>query len=151
LSQFILFEIGDGSKVQFWLDWWCVTTILADCYLELFRIFRNKEASVADLLRYTNGVLRWDMHFFRDVHDWELEGFWSSMDTIYGTPVRGIGEDKRCWLPNKSKGFMVSVHYHLLAGHCDQVSFGRAFGSRRFLLEWLSLYGLQPFGEMFDN
>ena len=76
---------------------------------------------MVDLLWYTNGVLRWDMHFFRDVHDRELEGFWSSMDTIYGTPVRGIGEDKRCWLPNKSKGFMVSVHYHLLAGHCDQV------------------------------
>ena len=42
------------------------------------------------------------------------------MDTFFGTPVRGIGEDKRCWLSNKSKGFMVSVYFHLLAGHSEQ-------------------------------
>ena len=95
-------------------------TILAECYPELFRICRNKEASVADLMWYANGVLHWDIHFFRDVHNRELEAFWSFMDTIYGTPIRGIGEDKRCWLPNKSKGFMVSVYYHLLASHNDQ-------------------------------
>ena len=96
LSQFILYEIGDRSKVQFWLDQWCGTTILAECYPKLFRICRNKEASVADLMRYTNGVLHWDIHFFRDMHDRELEAFWSFMDTIYGTPIRRIGEDKRC-------------------------------------------------------
>ena len=75
---------------------------------------------MADLMWYANGVLHWDIHFFRDVHNRELEAFWSFMDTIYGTPIRGIGEDKRCWLPNKSKGFMVSVYYHLLANHNDQ-------------------------------
>ena len=42
------------------------------------------------------------------------------MDTIYGTPVRGIAEDKRCWLPNKNKRFMVSAYYHLLVGHSKQ-------------------------------
>ena len=91
-----LYEIGDGSKAQFWLDQWCGMNILAECYPKLFRICRNKEASVADLMRYTNGVLHWDIHFFRDMHDRELEAFWSFMDTIYGTPIRRIGEDKRC-------------------------------------------------------
>ena len=75
---------------------------------------------MADLMWYANGVLHWDIHFFRDVHNRELEAFWSFMDTIYGTPIRGIGEDKRCWLPNKSKGFMVSANYYLLASHNDQ-------------------------------
>ena len=42
--------------MQFWLDSWCGSS-LADCYPELFRICRRKEASVADLMRYTNGVL----------------------------------------------------------------------------------------------
>ena len=51
---------------------------------------------MVDLMRYTNGVLHWDIHFFRDMHDRELEAFWSFMDTIYGTPIRRIGEDKRC-------------------------------------------------------
>ena len=118
LSRFILYEIGDGSKVQFCLDRWCGTSSLADCYLETYRICRNKEASVADLMRYTNGVLHWEIHFCRDVHNRELEAFWSFINTIYSTLVRGIGEDKRCWLPCKSKGFMVNAYYHLL-GHSE--------------------------------
>ena len=75
---------------------------------------------MVDLMRYTNGVFHWDIHFCRDMHNRDLEAFWSFMDTIYGTPIRGIGEDKRCWLPDKSKGFMVSAYYHLLAGHSEQ-------------------------------
>ena len=46
--------------------------------------------------------------------------FWSFISTIYSTLVRGIGEDKRCWFPCKSKGFTVSAYYHLLVGHNDQ-------------------------------
>ena len=119
LSRFILYEIGDGSKVQFWLDSWCGSS-LADHYPELFRICRRKEASVADLMRYTNGVRHWEIHFCRDVHNWELKAFRSFINTIYSTLVRGIGEDKRCWLPCKSKGFTVSAYYHLLVGHSEQ-------------------------------
>ena len=75
---------------------------------------------MADLMRYTNGVLHWEIHFCRDVHNRELEAFWSFINTIYGILVRGIGEDERCWLPCKSKGFMVSAYYHLLVGHSEQ-------------------------------
>ena len=32
LSWFIMYEIGDGSKVQFWLDCWCGTSSLAVHY-----------------------------------------------------------------------------------------------------------------------
>ena len=58
--------------MQFWLDSWCGSSSLADHYHELFRICRRKEASVADLMRYTNGVLHWEIHFCRDVHNREL-------------------------------------------------------------------------------
>ena len=75
---------------------------------------------MADLMRYTNGVLHSEIHFCRDVHNRELEAFRSFINTIYSTPVRGIGEDKRCWLPCKSKGFMVSAYYHLLVSHSEQ-------------------------------
>ena len=120
LSRFILYEIGDGSKVQFWLDRWCGISSLVDRYPELYRIYHSKEASVADLMRYTNGVLHWEIHFYRDVHNRELEVFRSFINTIYNTPVRGIGEDKRCWLPCKSKGFTVSAYYHLLVSRSEQ-------------------------------
>ena len=44
---------------------------------------------MADLMRYTNGVLHWEIHFCRDVHNRELEAFRSFINTIYSTPVRG--------------------------------------------------------------
>ena len=72
LSRFILYEIVDGSKVQFWLDQWCGTSSLANCYPEIYRICGNKVASVVDLMRYTNGVFHWEIHFCRDVHNREL-------------------------------------------------------------------------------
>ena len=106
--------------MQFWLDRWCGTSSLADRYPELYRICRSKEVSVADLMRYTNGVLHWEIHFCRDVHNRELEAFRSFINSIYYTPVRGFREDKRCWLPYKSKGFTVNAYYHLLVGHSEQ-------------------------------
>ena len=63
-----------------------------------------KEASVAELMKSTNGVLFWDVSFFRCVHAQELEAMSGFMDTIYGSSVRGFGEDKMCWKPNRNKG-----------------------------------------------
>ena len=54
-------------------DQWCGETPLAISYLELFRICRENEASVAEFMKFTNGVLHWNVSFFRAVHDWELE------------------------------------------------------------------------------
>ena len=56
-SYHILYDIGDGSSAKFWQDRWCGETSLAVNYLELFRFCRDKEASVAALMKYTNGVL----------------------------------------------------------------------------------------------
>ena len=56
-SRHILYDIGDGSRVKFWQDRWCGETSLADRYPNLFRFYRNKDASVAELMLSTNGVL----------------------------------------------------------------------------------------------
>ena len=54
-SRYILYDIGDGSRVKFWHDRWCEETPLAVSYPELFRIFQDKEASVAKLMKFTMG------------------------------------------------------------------------------------------------
>ena len=56
-GSYILYDIGDGLRVKFWQDRWCGETPLAVSYVELFRIFRDKEASVAELMKFTNGFL----------------------------------------------------------------------------------------------
>ena len=45
------------------------------CYSFFNKIFSylSKKKSVADLMMFSNGVLHWEMHFCRDVHNWELE------------------------------------------------------------------------------
>ena len=44
----------------------------------------------------------------------------SKLDTsskrLYGSPRRGLGEDKMYWIPSKDKGFLVSDYYRILAG-----------------------------------
>ena len=112
----ILYDIGDGSGVKFWQDRWCGETSLAVRYSDLFRFCRNKDASVTELMMSTNGVLFWDVRFFRGVHARDLEAMSNLMETIYGSLIRGLGEDKMCWIPNKNKGFLVSDYYRILVG-----------------------------------
>ena len=116
-SSHILFDIGDGSRVKFWHDQWCGESSLAVRYPALFRFCRNKEASVAELILFANGVLFWDVSFFRGVHVRDLEALSDFMESIYASPLRGLGEDKRCWIPNKHKGFRVRDFYKILVGN----------------------------------
>ena len=95
-SRHILCDIGDGSRVKFWQDQWCGETSLAVRYPDLFRFCRNKDANVVELMKSANGVLFWDVRFFRGVHDWDLEAMSDFMETIYASPLRGLGEDKMC-------------------------------------------------------
>ena len=55
----IQFEVGVGFTVRFWQDIWCGVFPLRLSYLELFAISRNKEAYVADLMKFPNCVLFW--------------------------------------------------------------------------------------------
>ena len=43
----------------------------------------------------------------------------SFMDTIFGSTVREIGEDKMSWKSDRNKGFMVNDYYSLLVGSND--------------------------------
>ena len=114
LSRHIRYDIGDGSRVKFWQDRWCGETPLAVSYPELFKVCRNKEASMAELMKSPNGVLFWDVSFFRGVHVQELEVLSSFMEFIYNSSIRGFGEDKMCWIPSKDKGFLVKDYYRIL-------------------------------------
>ena len=99
---------------------------------------------MAELMEFTNGILFWDVSFFRGFHVQELEVVSSFMDIKHGSLVRRFGEDIMSWKPDKNKWLMVNAYYSLLVGSNFFVSLGKVFGSRRSLFEWLSLSGLLP-------
>ena len=59
-----------GSTIRFWQDVWCGDTPLRLCYSELCARSHNKEAYVADLMKFPNGVLYWNLNFVRGFQDW---------------------------------------------------------------------------------
>ena len=74
---------------------------------------------MAKVMKFHNGILFWNVSFFRGVHDRELEALASFMENIYGASVRGLGEDKMCWKSVGEKGFTIRDYYNLLVGPND--------------------------------
>ena len=74
---------------------------------------------MAEIMKFDNGNLFWDVSFFRGVRARELEALAGFMNTIYGYSVRGFGEDKMCWKSDREKDFMVKDYYNLLVGSND--------------------------------
>ena len=61
--------------MEYWQDRWCGEMSLIVNYPELFRFCQDQEVSVAEIMKFDNGILLWDVSFFRGVHARELEGF----------------------------------------------------------------------------
>jgi hypothetical protein len=54
----VRFEVGVGSQVSFWHNWWCGDRSLKQCFPVLLSIVRNKDAMVAYNLVVQNGVIQ---------------------------------------------------------------------------------------------
>ena len=68
------------------------------------------------------------------------------LDVIHGVSLRGIGEDKKCWMPAKSRGFEVSSYHWALFGVCNQSFPWRSIWkpkvpSKVALLIWIAALG----------
>ena len=113
-SQFTMFEVGDGSAIRFWTDFWSGSGPLKQTFPELFRLARNKEAYIGDYMVHHNGSIHWDLDFTRSVQDWELESVSTFLDLLYSTKVQGSGADTLLWSTSGKKDFSVSNYYRVL-------------------------------------
>lgn len=91
-------------------------------------------------MKFSNGILFWDLSFIRAIQDWELKSPSNFMDSIYGIPLRAWGRIKfaACLL---RKGVLRLV---CITGFWLEVvinpSHGSLSGSLRFLLELLFFF-----------
>uniref|UniRef100_A0A7N2KVU8 Thioredoxin domain-containing protein n=1 Tax=Quercus lobata TaxID=97700 RepID=A0A7N2KVU8_QUELO len=110
---------------------------------ELFSINRNEEAYVADLMKFSNGVLHWDLSFIRVIQDWELDSLSNFMESVYGVLLRGVGKDKICWMPAKKMSFEVGSYYRVLTESSDQSFPWKSTWKPKDLSRVAFLFGLQ--------
>ena len=108
-SQFIKFEVGDGSTIKFWADFWCGTGPLKQTYPELFRLAWNKDAFIGDYMEHRNGSFHWQLQLTRSLQDWEVESISSFLDLLYSTHVKGTGRDTLLWGPSGKQTFSVQI------------------------------------------
>lgn len=88
---------------------------------ELYRIARNKDASVRDLLSLSGTSLNLDVCFIREAQDWEVESIIVFMDLLYSVDIRHDAADALCWHPSSPKLFKVKSLYKVLHSGSTQV------------------------------
>ncbi|XVF18957.1 hypothetical protein REPUB_Repub11eG0068800 [Reevesia pubescens] len=101
-------ELGQGSKLSFWLDCWCSDVPLVVLFPRLFSICLLKEGSVAEF--FSND--RWVVPLRRRLFQWEcsdLEALLSKMENLKPTSLRG---DRLVWKGCK-KGILTSKDLYL--------------------------------------
>ena len=71
----------------------------------------TKDSSIAEVMCWSSGRIHWDSKFCCPPQDWEQESFDLFMDMVYSSIVWGLGPDKVCWKPARSKCFEVRGFY----------------------------------------
>ena len=139
-SQFFKFEVGDGSRTIFWLDFWCGEGPLKDTYPEPFWLAQNKNALVGDYMDSRNGCLHWELQFSCSVQYWELESVSTFLDLLYSAKVL-----VRIFLygdfSEKKKDFSVSRFYKALFPSVAVEFPWKAIWKPKPRPGWLSFFG----------
>ena len=93
LSNYIVFYVGNGRRIRFWLDSWCGDEALCNSFPSLFALVVSKEEWVAEV---------WDPLVFID---WEVVLVERLLMTIQSKRVSAEMEDKVIWKKTKNRFF----------------------------------------------
>ncbi|KAG2684632.1 hypothetical protein I3760_10G084800 [Carya illinoinensis] len=111
------FVEGRGTRVRIWVDVWCGDVALKETFPSLFRIALHKEASVADYMDSSNGLLQYNVSFIRSVQDWEVGDISDFYNTLYALNLEWGVEEKLLWTHPGNNNFSVISLYNALSTH----------------------------------
>ena len=112
----ILFNVGEGSRVNFWHDPWCGPTSLKELFPSMYDCSVPKEAWVSDLVvSNSEGGRSWNLLFRHGPQDWQATTVYSFFEFIYSSMPRGEGDDQLVWRLTTSSVFDVHSFYKLLS------------------------------------
>ena len=99
LSAFVL---GEGTKIKFWKDKWCVAETLAEKFPNLFYLALNKEAYVAEC--WCTATHSWNLGLRRNMLDNEIANAASALEILHSwAPI--ARNDSLNWIPNMNGNF----------------------------------------------
>ena len=80
-------------------------------YIYKSRNYFGKNFYLADVMSFPNQRLFWDLRFYREPQDWEIEQFDIFWNLIHSMTFTSERQDKLCQKSTKNKGFKVSEFY----------------------------------------
>ena len=117
-SKHVALVVGDGTCILFWHDKWVGENTLKMLYLQLYVCSNDKDACISDVLCYREGGNDrfWNVRFYRDFHDNELEAAFSFLEFIQSQILRGVGSDTSHWCLNGNGKFDTRSYYNNIRG-----------------------------------
>ena len=67
------FRIGTGTRIIFWTNPWCGSSILSPTFPDLFKVAVKKHETLAEVWGHLVGNGSWNLNFERAFNDWEME------------------------------------------------------------------------------
>ena len=110
--------VGDGTRILFWHDRWVGDNTLKMLYPQLYVCSNDKDACISDVVCYQEGGNDriWNLRFYRDFHERELEDAYSFLECIQPRIPRGGGSDTSLWCLKGNGMFDTRSYYNIIRG-----------------------------------
>ncbi|RVW76048.1 putative ribonuclease H protein [Vitis vinifera] len=127
----MVFKVGKGNKVRFWIDPWCGNNVLSEAFPDLFSMAVQRNATVEDYWDQNLSQGGWSLRLLRDFNDWEL-GLVDNMLVELRNYRVSMEEDSVFWRGGADGLFKVKEAYRVLI-NADGAAFPIAmFGWPKF-------------------
>ena len=70
---------------------------------------------MSDHMQIMNEEVHWNVKFFQEAQDWEMEVVIDFYGKLYETRCHAGGVDRICWIPSKRKVFEVRYFFGVLS------------------------------------
>ncbi|KAJ0867162.1 putative transcription factor interactor and regulator CCHC(Zn) family [Helianthus annuus] len=109
LKEKMVVKLGNGAKTMFWLDNWNGDMPFVKKYPDLFKIVKNKDAKVADVVIRLEAENQWNIDWSRPPNGDGEWAQWSGMLNDLNKATSNNGEDRWGWMTNKWEDFSVAI------------------------------------------
>ncbi|RVW16678.1 LINE-1 reverse transcriptase-like [Vitis vinifera] len=117
----MVFKVGKGNKVRFWIDPWCGNNVLSEAFPDLFSMAVQRSATVEDYWDQNLSQGGWSLRLLRDFNDWEL-GLVDNMLVELRNYRVSMEEDSVFWRGGADGLFKVKEAYRVLV-NADEAAF----------------------------